>query len=42
MMVGLAAEHGEEKTVMIGATYVKAHCTSSSLAVKGGTRSHDQ
>ena len=36
MMVGLAAEHGEEKTVMIDATYLKAHRTASSLAMKKG------
>ena len=30
MMVGLAAEHGEEKTVMIDATYLKAHRTATS------------
>ena len=36
MMVGLAAAHGEEKTVMIDATYLKAHRTASSLAVKKG------
>lgn len=36
MMVGLAAEHGEEKTVMIDATYLKAHRTASSLGVKKG------
>ena len=32
MMVGLAAEHGEEKTVMIDATYLKAHRTATSMA----------
>ena len=36
MMVGLAAEHGEQKTVMIDATYLKAHRTASSLGVKKG------
>jgi len=37
MMAGLAAEHGEQKTVMIDATYLKAHRTASSLrATKGG------
>jgi len=36
LMVGLAAEHGEEKTVMIDATYLKAHRTASSLGVKKG------
>ena len=34
MMTGLAAEHGEKKTVMIDATYLKAHRTASSLGVK--------
>ena len=37
MMVGLAAEHGEEKTVMIDATYLKAHRTATSMAAKKGT-----
>ena len=36
MMVGLAAGHGEKKTVMIDATYLKAHRTASSLGVKKG------
>ncbi len=36
MMSGLAAEHGEEKTVMIDATYLKAHRTATSLAAKKG------
>ncbi len=36
MMAGLAALHGEEKTVKIDATYLKAHRTSTSLAVKKG------
>ncbi len=36
MMVGLVADHGEEKTVMIDATYPKAHRTASSLGVKKG------
>ena len=34
MMTGLVADHGEEKTVMIDATYLKAHRTASSLGVK--------
>ena len=34
MMVGLAAKHGEERTVMIDATYLKAHRTASSMGVK--------
>jgi transposase len=32
----LAAEHGEEKTVMIDATYLKAHRTATSMGVKKG------
>ncbi|ASP21979.1 transposase [Antarctobacter heliothermus] len=36
MMAGLAAEHGEKKTVMIDATYLKAHRTASSLGAKKG------
>ena len=36
IMAGLAAEHGEEKTVMIDATYLKAHRTATSLAAKKG------
>ena len=34
MMVGLTAKHGEEKTAMIDATYLKAHRIASSLGVK--------
>ena len=41
MMVGLAANHGEEKAVMIDAAYLKAHRTASSLGVKKGARSPD-
>ena len=36
IMVGLAAEHTEEKTVMIDATYLKAHRTATSMGVKKG------
>jgi transposase len=36
MMMGLAAEHSEKNTVMIDATYLKAHRTASSLGVKKG------
>ncbi len=36
MMSGLAENHGEEKTVMINATDLKAHRTASSLGVKKG------
>ncbi len=34
IMAGLAAEHGEQKTVMIDATYLKAHRTATSMGVK--------
>jgi len=36
MMEGLAAVSAEPKTVMIDATYLKAHRTASSLRVKKG------
>ena len=36
IMVGLSAEHRKEKTVMIDATYLKAHRTATSLDVKKG------
>ncbi len=36
MMDGLAADHGEQATVMIDATYLKTHRTASSLGVKKG------
>lgn len=36
MMASLAAQHGEKKTVMIDATYLKAHRTASSLGAKKG------
>ena len=36
MMAGLAAEHCEKKTVMIVATYLKAHRTATSMGVKKG------
>lgn len=36
MMEGLAAVGADPKTVMIDATYLKAHRTASSLAVKKG------
>ena len=36
MMEGLAAEGAEPATVMIDATYLKAHRTASSLRVKKG------
>ena len=39
MMEGLAVESTEQKTIMIDATYLKAHRTASSLRVKkGGVR----
>lgn len=38
MMAGLAAEHGEDKTVIIDATYLKAHQTATSMGVKKGGR----
>ena len=34
----LAAEHGEETTVMINATYLMAHHTATSMGVKKGGR----
>ena len=36
MMEGLSAAGADRKTVMIDATYLKAHRTASSLAVKRG------
>lgn len=33
MMADLAADHGEQKAVMIDATYVKAHRTATSMGV---------
>ena len=36
IMTGLAAERAEHKTIMIDATYLKAHRTASSLGVKKG------
>lgn len=36
MMIGLAADHGEKKTVMIDANYLKTHRIASSLCVKKG------
>ncbi len=38
MMDRLAAEHAEEKTVMIHATYLMAHRTATCLAAKIGAR----
>ena len=42
MMEGLAAEGTEQKTIMIDATYLKAHRTASSLRVKRGARAPDR
>jgi transposase len=42
MMLGLATEHGEEKTVMIDSTCLKAHRTPTSMAAKKGARSSDR
>lgn len=36
IMIGLAAGSAEHKTIMIDATYLKAHRTASSLRVKKG------
>ena len=36
MMEGLASEGAEQKTIMIDATYLKAHRTASSLRAKKG------
>ncbi len=38
MMEGLAAEGTDQKTIMIDATYLKAHRTASSLRAKKGAR----
>jgi transposase len=38
MMEGLASEGGDQKTIMIDATYLKAHRTASSLRAKKGAR----
>ena len=42
MMHGLASEAAHEKTIMIDATYLKAHRTASSLRVKKGARPADR
>ena len=36
IMMGLASEGTDDKTVMIDATYLKAHRTASSLRAKKG------
>ncbi|HKK96909.1 MAG TPA: IS5 family transposase [Marivita sp.] len=38
MMTGLPAAHGEQKTVMIDAIYLKAHRTATSMAAQKGGR----
>ena len=38
IMVGLAAESAEHKTIMIDATYLKAHRTASSMACATSSR----
>ena len=38
MMDGLSAKGTERKTIMIDATYLKAHRTASSLGIKKGAR----
>ena len=38
MMDGLSAKGAERKTIMIDATYLKAHRTASSLGIKKGAR----
>jgi len=42
MMEGLSAQRAEPQTVMIDATYLKAHRTASSLGVKRGSRASDR
>ena len=42
MMEGLSAQRAEPQTVMIDATYLKAHRTASSLGVKRGSRAPDR
>ena len=37
LMAGLAAEQGETKTVIIDATYLKAHQAATSMGVKKGS-----
>lgn len=41
MMLGLAAEAAVPTTVMIDATYLKAHRTASSLRIKKGAQTTD-
>ena len=42
MMAGLAAEHGEQRTVMIDAAYLKAHRTATSMAAREGAWTPDR
>lgn len=42
MMEGLSAQRAEPQTIMIDATYLKAHRTASSLGVKKGIRAPDR
>ena len=42
IMVGLAAKDTDPKTIMIDATYLKAHRTACSLRAKRGARSPDR
>ena len=42
MMEGLSGAQTERRTVMIDATYLKAHRTASSLRVKRGSRPFDR
>lgn len=42
IMVGPATERAEHETIMIDATYLKAHRTASSLRVKNGARAPDR
>ena len=42
MMHGLASEAADDRTIMIDATYLKAHRTASSLRVKKGARTADR
>ncbi len=41
IMMGLAAEHSDEETVMIDTTYLKAHRTTTSMGVRKGAQASD-
>lgn len=41
IMTGLAEEAPDNKTLSIDATYLKAHCTASSLGLKKGAWTSD-